>query len=159
MLPCKTVEILYDVLPSNAWRAWLVRRHMEKCPACMKKLADIEEARALLAAPPKPEEWAGLRHRLLRAPEAREAVERSRGRKEERGVRIWAPRAAMLLVLIIAGFWLVRESGREVFRTDAVAPPERFELDYIRVGGHPASAFVYQPQGADMIIVWAEKTP
>ena len=30
---------------------------------------------------------------------------------------------------------------------------------YIRVGGQPAGAYIYQPQGADIIIVWAEKAP
>jgi hypothetical protein len=37
--------------------------------------------------------------------------------------------------------------------------PVRFELEYIRVGGQPANAVVYQPQGSDIIIVWAGKNP
>jgi hypothetical protein len=157
MLPCKTVEWLYEALPIDAWRAWLVRRHMEKCPACGKKLLGLEEARALLAGPVSPDEWTGLRHRLIGIRDAQPTGRRSRVGSSMGWFRIWAPRAIMLLALLIAGFWLVRESGREVSLADAAHVLERFELDYVRVGGQPAEAIVYQPQGTDMIIVWAEK--
>jgi hypothetical protein len=44
-------------------------------------------------------------------------------------------------------------------RIDYVPPLDRFEINYINVGGAPAQAFIYRPQGSDMIVVWAEKIP
>jgi hypothetical protein len=69
----------------------------------------------------------------------------------------WAVATAFLLVLI-AGFLLLKD-----FRPDRAASaavvPARFELEYVLVGGQPANTVVYQPQGSDMIIVWAGKSP
>jgi hypothetical protein len=159
MRPCKMVEFLYEAVPIGAWRAFLVRRHMDVCPACLKKLLSLDEARSLLVSPMKPEECLGLRRRLLGVREKSAPDPRAAGRMGPGWFWKWASGAAMLFALAAAGFWLLRDSGREIPVADKIGPPERFELDYIRVGGQPASAYVYQPQGTEMIIVWAEKNP
>jgi hypothetical protein len=69
----------------------------------------------------------------------------------------WAVATAFLVVLI-TGFLLLNDFRPEEASSTA-AVPVRFELEYIRVGGQPASAVIYQPQGSDMIIVWAAKSP
>ena len=35
---------------------------------------------------------------------------------------------------------------------------ESFQINYIRVENKPAHAYIYWPQGTEMVIVWAEKT-
>jgi hypothetical protein len=65
----------------------------------------------------------------------------------------------MLLVLAVTGFWLLKDARKEAPVSVGNRPADRFELDYIRVGGQPAGAYIYQPQGAEIIIVWAEKAP
>jgi len=159
MLRCKIVEFLFDALPIGVWRAFLIRRHIDGCPACQKKILSLEEARSLLVGPLDPDEWAGFKMRL-RSRMANEAADRvpvvyGKPAKLWR----WASSAAIVLMLVAAGFWLLRETGKEVPVADRIRPPERFELDYIRVGGQPAGAYIYQPQGAAIIIVWAEKAP
>jgi len=69
----------------------------------------------------------------------------------------WAVATAFLVVLI-TGFLLLKDFRPEGTASTA-ALPARFELDYVRIGGQPANAVVYQPQGSDMIIVWAGKSP
>ena len=68
----------------------------------------------------------------------------------------WAVATAFLGVLLMS-FLLLRDFRPERVSADAV--PARFELEYVRVGGQPANAVVYKPQGSDMIIVWAGKSP
>jgi hypothetical protein len=160
MLRCKTVELLFDALPIDAWRAFLLRRHLDRCPACQAKLVGVAESRRLLAGPPSPDEWAGLRSRL-RARTAAEPAGRARAAGRGRSGRFlrWAPSAAMLLVLAATGIWLAREGGRRPVVPEGSGARDRFELDYIRIGGREAGAYIYQPQGSDIIIVWAEKAP
>jgi hypothetical protein len=106
-----------------------------------------------------PDEWTGLKLRL-RSRTANDAADQApAGHGNPAKLWRWASSAAMLLVLAVAGFWLLRQAGKEVPVADRIRSPERFELDYIRVSGQPAGAYIYQPQGADIIIVWAEKAP
>jgi hypothetical protein len=55
---------------------------------------------------------------------------------------------------LVTGFLLLK-GFRPGGASPTAAVPARFELEYVRVGGQPANAVVYQPQGSDMIIVWA----
>ena len=159
MLRCKTVEFLFDALPIDAWRAVLLRRHWDRCPACQAKLLGREESRRLLAGAPDPEEWSGFRRRLRKRIAAGTAVPiRSPRGRSERLLR-WAPSAAMLLVLAMTGVWLARENGKRPAIPEKPRAAQRFELDYLRIDGQPAGAYIYRPQGSGIIIVWAEKTP
>ena len=159
MLRCKTVELLFEALPIGAWRAFLICRHIDACPACQKKLLNLEESRALLVGPMDPDEWTGLKRRLRIITPKGAAVRAPAGQGNPGRPWIWASSAAMLLVLAAAGFWILRGTAKKIPATDLIRPTDRFELDYIRVGGQPAGAYIYQPQGADIIIVWAEKAP
>lgn len=157
MLRGRTVKAIFDFMPIGPLRAYLIRRHIDACPACQKKILSLEESRSLLAVPLGPDELAGLRRRM-RARIANETAGRKLlvHRRSARFLR-WAPSAVMLLVLAAAGAWLLREDGKGARIPVGPRLADRFELDYIRVGGRPAGAYIYQPQGADMIIIWAEK--
>jgi len=159
MLRCKTVEFLFDAIPIGVWRGFLIRRHNDECPACQKKILSLEEARSLLVGSLGPAEWAGFKQRL-RSRTANHTADRApAGYGKPAKLWAWASSAAVVLVLVAAGFWLLRKAGEEVPVADRIRPPERSELDYVRVGGQPAGAYIYQPQGAAIIIVWAEKAP
>lgn len=159
MLRCKTVGFLFDALPIGVWRAFLIRRHVDACPECQKKLLSLEESRALLVGPIDSDECSGLKLRLrsLTANAAADRVPAGHGQSAK--FLRWAPSAAMLLVLAVTGFWLLLDRSREIPISERTRPTDRFELDYIRVDGQPAGAYIYQPQGAEIIIVWAEKVP
>lgn len=159
MLRCKTVEFLFEALPLDAWRAFLLLRHVDRCPACQARLVGLEGSRSLLAVPPGPDEWTGLRSRIRARVAPKSAGTVRIGRRRSERILRWAPSAAMLLVLAATGVWLFRDGGRRAGVPEGPGTQDRFELDYIRVGGQPAGAYIYQPQGSDIIIVWAEKTP
>jgi hypothetical protein len=157
---CKMVNLFYALIPWKPWRGWLIRFHVEKCLRCQAGLAGREVVGPLLVQESGVETgrplWTGvesaLREDSRRDKAAGGAVQSLFGRRWG-----WAAAAGVLLVLI-AGFLLFRE-----FRPDeaasAAAVPARFELEYVLVGGLPANTVIYQPQGSDMIIVWAGKSP
>jgi predicted anti-sigma-YlaC factor YlaD len=157
MFRCRIANALYALIPAKRWRGLLVRIHLDNCPGCRAALADKALVRSLLVQPaevsPGRALWPGIEQSLKgkpgRAEKKREAVRESRRWR-------WAAAAAGAVLVILAGTWAwkgLHPTGGSV----ASLPPARFELEYVRVGGQPADAYMYQPQGSDIIIVWAGK--
>jgi hypothetical protein len=153
---CKIVDFLYAAIPSRVVRDLLIRGHLEGCERCRARLVSREEAAALLVG----QEGTAAPGDLWRMVEPHVPGKAPDARDETAGLR-WerAAGAAALVVLAAAGFWLLRavQAGRTV--AGPVPTAAGFEINYINVGGAPAQAYVYQPNGSDMIVVWAEKTP
>ena len=154
---CRTAELLYDALPLRAIRGWLIRGHMERCPRCQARLVGPEEARGLLVVPGRLGDPEALWRRLSVETARAEALPEP----PTRAGLAWrlAAGVAMAAVVSLAGFWLLREVERPGFDALAVAPADRFEIDYVNVGGEPAQTFVFQPQGTDTVFIWATRTP
>ena len=152
---CRTAEFLYEAVPLRPFRDWLIRAHMEKCPACQARLLSLDEARSLLVAPDQVGDPQALWRRIASAA-ARPAGLADPSPAPAGVIWKWAAVAAMALVMSVSGFWLLRESERSGLDLRAAG---RFEISYVKVGGTPAQTFVYQPQGSDTVFVWAQKTP
>ncbi len=156
MTSCNVVSFLYDKVPLKLWRALLIRVHLDRCPRCQGELASPAEARSLFVQeaglPSAAALWKEITLSLAEKDDAAAAQ-----RPRFAGRRPWGWAAAGIVLVVLAGYWALRD-----FRPGGVLPgavaPARFELEYVRVGGQPADAYVYQPQGSDMIIVWAGKT-
>ena len=154
MASCRMVDVLYRWLPLRSVRGLLIRTHMEKCEHCQSRLVSRSEAEALLVKPG----GAKADERLWRAVEARagQSVRIPEKKRAWLGWE-WAAGAASLLAVTAASFWLLRGVESGGVRADLVRPPERFEIEYINVGGEPAQAFVYQPQASDIVFVWVSR--
>ncbi len=153
MLSCNAADRLYRFVPVKSWRAFLIRVHFERCPACQKALAGAAEARTLLAQNTGFRASEALWRRVARSlAEPDEKSLRRSSRNARRPVWQWA--AAGAVVAFLAGYWVFRDFRPAGVRAAASASA-RFELEYVRVGGLPANAYVYQPQGSDMVMVWA----
>jgi len=155
---CKTAEFLYEALPLRSFRDWLIRAHMERCPRCQARLLSREEARGLLVASSQVGDPRALWRRI--ASEAqRPAGLPDTSPAPVGAIRRWVPVAALALVVAMTGFWLLREIGRSGSDRSSAGLADRFEIDYVNVGGAPAQTFVYQAQGSDTVFVWAQRTP
>ncbi len=156
MASCKMVDFLYAAVPFRTVRGWLLRGHIETCARCRSRLVSRAEAAALFVRP----EGAGAPGELWRRIEPRvgrpasAATQRARWSHWE-----WAVGAATLLVVAAAGFWLLRGVRSGPVGADLARPADRFEINYVNVGGAPAQTFVYQPQGTDTVFVWVGKNP
>jgi hypothetical protein len=155
---CRTVELLYDALLLRPLRSWLIRAHMEKCPACQARLLSLDEARGLLVAPDQVGDPQTLWRRIASAA-ARPAGLADPSPAPAAVIWRWAAAIVMASALAISGFWLLRETGKPGYGPGLAGPAGRFEIAYVNVGGAPAQTFVYQPQGSDTVFVWAQKTP
>jgi hypothetical protein len=155
---CKMVDLLYSAIPLRPFRDFLIRRHMEACPLCQARLASRAEARGLFVAPEAAGNaeglWSRISSRIGPATEFPDPKPAPAGA----GWR-WAAAAATAAVVAVTGFWLLREVERPGFGPYSIAAADRFQIDYVKVGGAPAQTFVYQPQGTDTVFVWAVKNP
>lgn len=156
MASCKTVDRLYTAVPLRPFRDWLIRAHMDRCPQCQARLLSRDEAKSLLVGPDQlggPENlWPRISREAGRAASLPEIG-------PSRGSLVWrtASVAAMAAVVALTGFWLLREIERPGLDAGAVPPSDRFQIDYVKVGGAPAQTFVYQPQGTQTVFVWASR--
>jgi len=156
---CRLVNLMDRLVPLKAWRGYLIVWHREHCPRCLARLASREEALRFLVrsedVAPGLNLWPRLRRALVGGTRATESAASSLI------IRRRALAAAGAILLVVFGLWFLR-SGISV-RTDRIAAEasrdSRFKLNYIRVGGEPATAYIYQPKGTDMIVVWAERNP
>ena len=164
MASCKLAGFLYQAVPSQRFRDFLIRRHMERCAECQARLISRNEARLLFVRPENlacPEDlWRRIGQRFGAGDLApAKAITEAEGRGARRRLWAWAAGAAVFLVTSAVSFWLLRGTQAPGVRVDYVRPTDRIEINYINVGGAPAQAFIYRPQGSDIIVVWAERNP
>ena len=149
MWRCRIVDLLIRILPVSAWKDRLIQWHVPGCAACSEKLAAREEAMAVLVQERElvsvKDFWPVVNHRL------RSGVEREAS--PSRPAWQWVSVAAGLTVVILTSLWL----NRAPFEEASADLTQKLQIDYIRIGDEPARAYVFQPQGVNMTLVWIEK--
>lgn len=154
---CGLVDILDRFIPSDALRGRIVAGHRERCPRCQARLASRDEVRRLLV---KPEDVAPASSLW---PAVRRAIARDERERLPAPGFVWKRAAALAATALLAvlGLWMLKSgvSVRTAPGAAAAAQSGTFKLNYVRVGGEPATAYIYQPQGADFVVVWAGKNP
>jgi hypothetical protein len=155
---CRMVDFIYAALPLRPLRDFLIRTHMEGCPRCQARLLSREEARTLFVNSDAVGSTEALWRRISVLAETGKAFPERQ--PAVAGVMWrWAAAGATAAVVALAGFWLLREINRPGFDMESIRAADRFQIDYINVGGAPAQTFVFQPQGSDTVFVWAIKNP
>jgi hypothetical protein len=155
---CKIADVLYAAIPLRPFRDLLIRGHMERCPHCQARLVGPEEARGLLVSSERIGDPMDLWRRISFEAGRNEAFREPRQGRPSLAWR-WASTVATAVILAATGFWLLRQVEQQGIDVNAIAPADRFEISYVRVGGAPAQTFVYQPQGTDTVFVWASRIP
>jgi hypothetical protein len=155
---CKTVDRLYAALPLRGFRDWLIRVHMDRCPRCQARLLSREEAKSLLVGPDQAGGSDALWQRISREAGRAASVPGMRPATGSLTWR-WASVTAMAAAVALTGFWLLRQVERPSFDANAIQTGDRFQIDYVNVGGAPAQTFVYQPRGTDTVFIWASRNP
>ena len=152
MFRCKIIDFLFRIFPVKFWQDYLIRRHIQECRDCADKLANVEETKALLVQESEVEGLEGIWPAV-----------RDESKKEERAARLslwprlrWAVGAAAMVTVVVIGIWIYSILIKKVPLEEPFV--EKFKVNYINIENRPAKAYVYQPHGSDMIIVWAEKT-
>lgn len=151
MLKCRLIDFLFTLFPIKRWQGFLIRRHIQKCPACLDKLADAEDVKPFLIRKGEIENledfWPAVK--------ARQGEGRGDVRIPLRRWR-WVYASAFLAVAFAGLVWLsiIFFSGR--------GPSEdplkgQFQINFIEIENEPAQAFVFRPQDSNTYFVWVEK--
>jgi hypothetical protein len=155
MRHCKILNFLFEALPLKPWQDFLIQRHMERCPACRARLAGREEARRVLS---RAEDFREKMDFWLRvkAMMADPVLTLHPAKWPRTGLAKAAAAAALLVLAAVFSVWFFR--GFKVERPAAALPAEaKFEINYIRIGGQPADAYLFQSRDLRMTLIWAEK--
>jgi hypothetical protein len=128
MYRCKINDFLFTFIPIKRWQGFLIRHHIQKCPECQKKLADVEDVNALLVKESELEGMEGV------WPAVKAELSESR---EEVRITLWHRwkwmYAFALLAVVLAGLiWLyfIFIPGRG----SSVEPFEgQFRIEYIEI--------------------------
>lgn len=157
----KLVNLVYRILPIRAWKDWLLRRHIDHCPACRKQLVSREEARRLLVQAHEVGDlgglWPSIKNKLgKRAKKAEEDA-----LPKPALVKIWrlaVPGVVVLLIAVALNFWLLRKPRPEISGLGGGPGPaeaEQVQIHYVRIENEPAQTFIFQPRDSNIVIVWA----
>ena len=151
MLHCRMINFLFSIFPLKTWQDFLLRKHIQNCPACQENLASLEETKSLLIQECEAEGLEALWPKVK--------VQLTKEKGKERLSRLprwgWAVGAACLLVAIFLSIWFYQlvPSGKAP-EQDITSP---LQIKYIRIYDQPARTYLFQPQDSNMIIIWAEK--
>lgn len=151
MLKCRLIDFLFTIFPIKRWQGFLIRRHIQKCPACLGKLADAEEVKPLLIQEGDIENLEDL----WPAVKARQGEGRGDVRIPLRRWR-WVYASAFLAVVLTGLVWL------SIIFFPGRSPSEdllkgQFQINFIEIESEPAQAFVFRPQDSNTYFVWVEK--
>jgi hypothetical protein len=159
------IDLVGRLLPFPSWKAALLRRHVEKCPACGGRLASLDETCRIVTESGgvggPPGLWPAVRAKIMA--DAEKAGPRPK--RTPAGAWRWAVAltgfgfAVFATVAAVAYFRTGRvSSGADVVvAAKAASEPADLSLFYVRIGNETARTFVLKPRGSNMVIIWAEK--
>lgn len=157
MNACRIVDFLSRMPLIRPWTGRIVERHLEKCRACAALLLSRDKAKSLLVDAA----WAGRLEPIRIDAASASLPVASRRRRRMAGRLSWFPAlsgAAAVLALVVSGFLMLDRLPTPA-ENGPPAADDGFRISYIKIGGEPANAFIFQPRESDMVIVWAERRP
>ncbi|MDW7762066.1 MAG: hypothetical protein SCM96_15675 [Acidobacteriota bacterium] len=157
MNACRIVDCLSRMPLIRPWTGRIVERHLEKCRACAALFLGRDEAKSLLVDAARVGRLGRIRIDAASVP----PPGASRRRRLMEGRLSWFPAlsgAAAVLVLVVSGFLMLDRLPTPA-ENGPPAADDGFRISYIKIGGEPANAFIFQPRESDMVIVWVERRP
>ncbi len=154
-MKCEFVRGAWRALPLPAWRAFLLQRHIDRCPGCQARALGLEAVRRLGV---NPEDLTG-------EPPLRPFARGTRPFGPAAPAPAWRYAFALLAIVAILGTaaWLSRFVPQDPLPRGTVtvlaqeAGPPAFAVLEARIGDGPARPIVFSPGKAGMTIVWFDK--
>lgn len=152
---CSWVRFAYCALPLAPWRAFLLGRHIDRCPRCQGQALEVDAVRALGRTAAD----------LDGEPPLRPFAGAGGGAGRPRAVA-WRYAFALFLAVAALGMtaWLSWFIPRQrlpegtVTVLEEAADTGAFAVLEARIGDEPARPVVFKPGQGGMTIVWFEKS-
>jgi hypothetical protein len=145
------VNFFFSIFPFKIWQDFLLRKHIQNCPACLENLASFEDTKSLFI---QEEEVGGLEGLWPKV-----KLQLAKEKRKQKFFHVprcaWAVGAACLLIAIILVVWFYQFAPPGKTPEEDITSP--FQIKYIRIYDKPARTYIFQPQDSNMIIIWAEK--
>jgi hypothetical protein len=145
------VNFFFSILPLKIWQDFLLRKHIQNCPACQENLASLEETKSVLIQEGEVEGHEGLWPKV----KVQLTKEKGKERLSRQPHWGWAVGTACALIVALLSIWFYQLIPPGKAPEQDITSP--FQIKYIRIYDEPARTYLFQPQDSNMIIVWAEK--
>lgn len=150
MSGCRKYEILFKIIPFKSWQYFLLERHLLRCPACLENLAGPEEAKSLTIAK---DQIGDLENVFPQTSPSFKKQERKPALPARPSWR-WALGTLGVLAIAAASLLVLTRSPRK----ENLDLQVKLRIDYIKIYGQPAQAFIFRTQDENSTFVWAEKS-
>ena len=157
-MKCKTVKFLYNAIPLNSFRSYLITTHFSSC-SCSTELADESKIGAVIMrpenVPEKIDVWPGLKENIL----AYERENRLKARKITGGMKRWQlglTGAVTLLIIILIPFIFNRGKGQDLDKPGI--ENREIVVKTLMIENRPAKSFYFQSKDTNKTILWVQKT-
>jgi hypothetical protein len=154
-MACNRVRFAYRFLPLPAWRAFLLDRHIDRCPRCQAQALGADAIRSLGVTPFE------LKHEPPLSPFA------ARSERPRAQVLRFGWRYAFGFFLAAAILWAAAAIARlvptrplpqgSVSVSEVGVDASVFAVYEARIGGEPARPVIFKPGRPGMTIVWFER--
>jgi hypothetical protein len=152
---CKWVRLAYRFMPLPAWRAFLLDRHIDRCPHCQGEALDAAAIRSLVITD----------EQLGDEPPLRPFAAAQRPAPTHRRFPAWRYAYAFFLAAAVLGAaawlaWLIPQGKLPegiVTVLEADEDARVFAVLDAKVGSEPARPVIFKPGQPGMTIVWFEK--
>jgi len=158
---CVWFELLSRVVPFAGWRIRLCRWHVSHCLRCQQESTSDEALPPILVTaeqvPAGLDLWPGVQEGIVgqrmsaSGPEVIPLPPRRAWR--------WAYAAAMALLLLVAGFWIVLNGRHPGSQPGPIAdrPAVQTRICSAKIADRPARVFQVQSRNPDRTIFWIAK--
>lgn len=153
MIPCRIVDALTAVIPWRFARDSIRLHHAERCAVYRRRLLSRDEAGSLIGDEKEAGDgkgfWSGVRTRIRDYEKAGPTLAPPRLSRASK----WA--ALTGAAALAAAAFLIIWGGAPQTPLSGAGEPMRFELGSLKVNGESVTPVVIQPEGSDVVIVWA----
>lgn len=158
---CKIIAFLYGLIPIQGFRAFLVKKHFAKCPACQKEWAIetilVEKFQTPGWIESEQSLWPQIRKKIY-ALEIPPSTPRQKARQFLIPRWQWALAGLALLVLVGINLLIERDFHQNALQGEFIATSTtpRIIITHAEINGKKAKPFVYQTQ--EGFFIWFEES-
>ena len=151
-------KFLYNLIPLNILRSYLISKHFALCDSCSSELADETKIGEILLSPKTAlrgiDLWPGTKAGILYL--RREGRLRARGFTVGRKWQLGVSAAVLLLIIILVPSFFKHSNG--IDREASGIVNREIEVKSIRIENRPAKSYYFHSNDTNKIILWVQKT-